>query len=61
MDKHREQYIIKTTRGAGCELTVNGDVAHSKADPNGVVLAMDPVSDVVEQSANGGLLQGHGG
>lgn len=35
--------------------------AHGEVDPAGVVLAMDPVGDVVEQAADGGLLQGHGG
>lgn len=42
-------------------LTVNEHVAHSEIDPYGVVLAVDPVSDFVEQSADGRLLQGHGG
>lgn len=35
--------------------------AYSEADPNGVVLAMDPVCDVVQQAPNGQLLQGHWG
>lgn len=39
----------------------NGHVAHSKIDPYGVVLAMDPVNNVVQQSADGGLLQRHSG
>lgn len=35
--------------------------AHGEIDPAGVVLAMDPVDDVVEQAADGGLHQAHGG
>lgn len=42
-------------------MAVNEHVAHSKIDPYGVMLAMDPVSDLIEQSTNGLLLQGHGG
>jgi len=40
-------------------LTVNGHTAHSEEDPNGVVLAVDPVSDVIKQATDGRLLQGH--
>lgn len=53
--------MFKKQNAAGSVLAVNGDVAHREVDPNGVVLAMDPVSDVIKQSTNGGLLQGHGG
>lgn len=42
-------------------LTINERVAHSETDPSGVVLPVDPVSDVIEQPSNGGLLQGHSG
>lgn len=35
--------------------------AYSGIDSYGVVLAKDPVDDVVQQPSNGGLLQGHGG
>lgn len=42
-------------------MTINEHVAHSKIDPDGLMLAMDPVNDVVEQSSDGGLLQGHSG
>lgn len=34
--------------------------AHGKVDPNGVVLPVDTVDDVVQQVSDGGLLQGHG-
>lgn len=38
-----------------------GHVAHSEIDPYGVMLAMDPVNNVVQQSADGGFLKRHGG
>lgn len=52
---------FKKQSAEGSALAVNGHAAHSEVDPNGVVLAMDPVSDVIKQSTNGGFLQGHGG
>lgn len=36
-----------------------GRVSYSKVDANGLVLAVDLVSEVVKQADDGGLLQGH--
>lgn len=41
-------------------MTSNGQVAHGEIDPYGVVLAVDAVRDVVEQPADGWVLQGQG-
>lgn len=51
----------KKTSDEGSTLAVNEHAAHGEIDPDGVVLPMDPVSDVVKQASDGGLLQGHSG
>lgn len=45
----------------GKELEELEEEAHGQVDPDGVVLAEDPVGHVVQQAPDGGLLQGHGG
>lgn len=39
----------------------DGQAPHGEEDPDGVVLPVDPVGDVVQQPSDGRLLQGHGG
>lgn len=59
--KWEVRHAVDEDSWPGEELEELGEEAHGQEDPDGVMLAEDPVGHVVQQPPDGGLFQGHGG